>query len=69
MKKVLKTMTISKKTVEIAKQSIFFGIGISIGLMVFASFGFIVPIVGAILQEVIDVAVILNSLRTTKIKV
>jgi cation transport ATPase len=33
--------------------------------MVVASFGYIPPIAGAILQEVIDVAVILNALRAT----
>jgi hypothetical protein len=31
--------------------------------MVVASFGYIPPVVGALLQEAIDVAVILNALR------
>jgi cation transport ATPase len=31
--------------------------------MVFALFGFIVPLIGAFMQEAIDVIVILNALR------
>lgn len=56
-------VAISKRSVMIAKQSIFTGIGLSSILMVFALFGFIVPVIGALLQEVIDVVVILNALR------
>ena len=33
--------------------------------MIAASFGYIPPIAGALLQEAIDVAVILNALRAT----
>ena len=54
---------ISKRSVRIAKQSIFTGIGLSSVLMVFAVFGFIVPIAGAFMQEAIDVVVIINALR------
>jgi len=53
----------SQRMVRIAKQSIFVGLGLSFGLMVFAAFGLIPPAIGALFQEVIDVAVILNSLR------
>ena len=56
-------VAISKRSVKIAKQSIFTGIGLSSILMVVAVFGFIVPVVGAFLQEAIDVVVILNALR------
>lgn len=56
-------VAISKRSVMIAKQSIFTGIGLSSILMVVAVFGFIVPVVGAFLQEAIDVIVILNALR------
>jgi heavy metal translocating P-type ATPase len=56
-------VAISKRSVMIAKQSIFTGIGLSSILMVVAVFGFIVPVVGAFLQEAIDVVVILNALR------
>ena len=54
---------LSKKVLYIAKQSIFVGIGLSILLMVIASFGYIPPVYGALAQEVIDVIVILNALR------
>lgn len=56
-------VAISKRSVTIAKQSIFTGIGLSSVLMVFALFGFIVPVLGAFMQEAIDVIVILNALR------
>src|SRR5258706_2007017 len=60
---VLISWDIARKTISIAKQSIVYGIGLSIGAMIFASIGFIPPILGAGLQEAIDVAVIFNALR------
>lgn len=62
---VLSSLYIAQKTIRIAKQSILFGIGLSIIGMLFASVGYIPPIFGAGLQEVIDVAVILNALRAS----
>lgn len=62
---VLTSLQIAKSTIKIAKQSIMFGIGASIVGMVLASFGYIPPIFGAGLQEVIDVAVIINALRAS----
>lgn len=61
--KVTEAITIGKRMLFIAKQSILIGIGLSFVLMVVAVFGHIVPALGAILQEIIDVAVILNALR------
>ncbi len=63
---VVESLNIAKRTIAIAKQSIFFGIGLSILGMVFASFGLVPPIGGAFLQEAIDVAVIINALRTSR---
>lgn len=60
---------ISKKTINIALQSIFTGMGISCLLMIIAAAGYIPPVVGAVLQEVIDVVVIINALRVNFIKV
>lgn len=60
------TLTISKRTVSIALQSILWGIGLSIVGMLLAAFGLIPPLIGAGLQEVIDVAVILNALRASR---
>ena len=63
---VIASLNIAKRTIRIAKQSIFIGIGASILGMIIASFGFVPPIGGAILQEAIDVAVILNALRASR---
>ncbi len=62
---VLSSLQIAKRTVGIATQSIVFGIGVSMIGMVFAGFGFIPPIFGAGLQELIDVAVIINAIRAS----
>ena len=61
--KVSNVIHIGKKTIKIAKQSIFVGIGLSFLLMICASFGLILPSVGALLQEALDIGVILNALR------
>lgn len=61
--KVASAFSIAKRSIVIAKQSIWVGIGLSIVLMIFASLGKIVPVYGALLQELVDVAVILNALR------
>jgi heavy metal translocating P-type ATPase len=65
---VYDSINISKRTMQIAKESMMTGMGLSIAGMLFAAGGFIVPIAGAILQEVIDVSVIINSLRAIKYK-
>ncbi len=54
---------IGQKTLHVARQSIFFGMGGSFVLMGIASFGYIAPALGAVMQEVLDVVVILNALR------
>ncbi len=63
LSKMRDCLVISQRTIYIAKQSIFIGMGLSFILMCIASFGLIQPVVGALLQEFIDVAVILNALR------
>lgn len=52
-----------KDTVRIALQSIWLGIIISVGLMIVAAFGYLPAIVGAWLQEVVDLVAILGALR------
>ena len=42
------------------------GIGLSLVAMAFAALGYIPPVFGALLQEAIDVAVILNALRALR---
>lgn len=54
---------ISEKMRTIALQSALGGMFLSIIAMLFAAFGFITPVVGALLQEGIDALAILNALR------
>lgn len=56
---------ISRRTMSIARESVWVGLTLSGVAMVVAAFGFIPPVTGALLQEVIDVAVILNALRAS----
>jgi cation transport ATPase len=63
--RVVEAISISRRTVRIARQSIWTGLGLSAAAMLVAAAGYIPPAVGALLQELIDVAVILNALRTS----
>jgi len=56
-------MAISRRMRRIALQSIGLGLGVSFVLMGIASFGVITPAAGAVMQEALDAAVILNALR------
>lgn len=58
-----KAVEISQRTVKVALQSIWLGIALSVGLMVVALTGVLPPVAGALLQELVDVATILNALR------
>jgi P-type E1-E2 ATPase len=61
--RILPALRIAKRSRAIALQSVVAGLGLSVAGMVAAAFGLITPVQGALLQEVIDVAVILNALR------
>ena len=61
--RVAEAVAIAKRTHEIALQSIIAGMGMSAVAMGFAAFGYLPPVAGALTQEAIDVAVILNALR------
>ncbi len=56
-------LEIAQKTFKIARQSIVVGILLSMALMVLFASGAFSPLLGAILQEVVDVVVIFNALR------
>jgi P-type E1-E2 ATPase len=60
---VAEAVAIGQHTLRIALQSIWIGLGVSGALMVVAALGFIPPMIGAVVQEALDVAVILNALR------
>lgn len=68
IERVGETLAIAQRVLRIAKESIGIGIGLSIVLMLFATFGFIKPVYGALLQEIIDVLVIFNALRVLLVK-
>ena len=63
--RVTEAIRIGRHATHIAKQSIASGLGLSALAMVVAAFGYIPPTVGALLQELIDVAVIVNALRAS----
>lgn len=54
---------IARRARGIALQSVFLGMALSIAGMVAAALGYLTPVQGALLQEAIDVAAILNALR------
>jgi heavy metal translocating P-type ATPase len=55
-----------RRSLHIARQSVLVGMGLSIIAMIVAAFGYLPPVAGALLQEVIDLAVILNALRALR---
>ena len=59
-------MLIARRSRRIALQSAGVGMGLSLVAMGFAAVGWLVPAVGALLQEAIDLAVILNALRALR---
>jgi heavy metal translocating P-type ATPase len=61
--RVADAVAIGRRTVQIARQSVISGIGLSVFGMALATAGWLTPVAGALAQEAIDVAVILNALR------
>jgi len=61
--RVSDAVSIAKRARRIAEQSIVAGMSLSGVAMLAAAFGFLTPVAGALTQEAIDVAVILNALR------
>jgi heavy metal translocating P-type ATPase len=64
--RVLPAIGIARRSRRIALQSVIAGMGLSIAAMIAAALGYIAPVEGALLQEVIDVAVIFNALRALR---
>jgi heavy metal translocating P-type ATPase len=61
--RLAEVLRISRRARRIALQSVLAGMGLSGIAMGFAAAGYLAPVAGAVLQEGIDVAVILNALR------
>ena len=59
-------VSIARRSRRIALQSIVIGMGLSGIAMAVAAFGWLEPVAGALTQEAIDVAVILNALRALR---
>jgi P-type E1-E2 ATPase len=59
-------VTIARRSRRIALESVGAGLGLSFLGMLAAAWGWLPPVQGALLQEAIDVAVILNALRALR---
>jgi heavy metal translocating P-type ATPase len=65
--RLLAGLEVAVRSRSIALQSVAAGIGLSVIGMIAAALGYLTPVQGSLLQEVIDVAVILNALRALRI--
>jgi heavy metal translocating P-type ATPase len=63
LQKVDELLHISRRTRSIALESAIGGMALSAIGMVFAAFGYLPPVAGAITQEIIDVLAVVNALR------
>jgi heavy metal translocating P-type ATPase len=61
--RLVDALAIARRSRAIALQSVLAGMGLSLAAMVVAACGYLPPLAGALFQEAIDVAVILNALR------
>ena len=64
--RIARVIRVARRTMRVARQSIWVGIGLSGAAMVVAAAGYIPPTLGALIQEAIDVAVIVNALRASR---
>jgi heavy metal translocating P-type ATPase len=64
--RLAEAMRVGRRALRIARQSVVAGMGLSIAAMLVAAAGHLPPLAGAVLQEGIDVAVILNALRVLR---
>jgi len=66
LRRVPEAIRIARRAMRVARQSIWLGLTLSGIAMALAAVGIIPPVTGAVLQEVIDVASILNALRASR---
>jgi len=59
-------IAIARRSRAIAVESVTAGMGLSFVAMGFAAVGLLVPVAGAIVQEIVDAAVIVNALRALR---
>jgi heavy metal translocating P-type ATPase len=60
---LVEAIAIARRSRAIAIQSVLLGMGLALGFMFGGAAGFFTPVVGAVIQELIDVAAIVNALR------
>ncbi len=64
--RVADAVHIGRRALHIARQSVLAGMGLSLAAMAVAAAGYLPPVDGALFQEAIDLAVILNALRALR---
>ena len=64
--RVADAIHIGRRSLHIARQSVLAGMTISIAAMFVAAAGYLTPVAGALFQEAVDLAVILNALRALR---
>jgi heavy metal translocating P-type ATPase len=64
--RVADAVKIGRRSLRIARQSVIAGMALSIAAMGVAAAGYLEPVAGAIFQEAVDLAVILNALRALR---
>jgi cation transport ATPase len=64
--RVAEALRVGRRSLGIARQSVLAGMGLSFVAMIAAALGHVPPVAGALLQEGIDVAVIVNALRALR---
>jgi hypothetical protein len=64
--RLAEAMRIARRTGRIARQSVLVGMALSLGAMAAAALGSLPPAAGALVQEAIDLAAILNALRAVR---
>jgi heavy metal translocating P-type ATPase len=67
--RLAEALAIARGARRIAVQTVGLGMGLSTLAMAAAALGFLPPVAGALLQELIDVAAILNSLRVLRVRI
>jgi heavy metal translocating P-type ATPase len=60
---LVEAIAIARRSRAIAVQSVLLGMGLALAFMFGGAFGLFLPVAGALIQELIDVASILNALR------
>ena len=65
--RLVDALRVARRTRRIAIESVLVGMGLSLIAMGFAAAGYLAPLAGALLQELIDVAAIANALRALRI--